>query len=85
MAFRLRDRLGGLDEHDIGGAPHGLEFSVEGDAADAIDAGDASAPNKAEHEFRAADESEGLSDHNAASASVRQRPHSIFNERIVPR
>jgi hypothetical protein len=31
---RLRDRLGGLDEHDVGGALHGLEFSVEGDAAE---------------------------------------------------
>jgi hypothetical protein len=39
------DRLRGLDEHDVGGALHGLEFSVEGDAANAIDAGDASAPN----------------------------------------
>jgi hypothetical protein len=71
-AFRLRDRLGGLDKHDVGGAPHGLEFAVEGDAADAIDAGDASAPNKAKHEFRVPDEGEGLSDHNARSASVRQ-------------
>jgi hypothetical protein len=26
MAFRLRDRLGGLDEHDVGGALQGLEF-----------------------------------------------------------
>src|SRR5882757_641766 len=69
MAFRLRDRLGGLDEHDVGGAPHGLEFSVEGDAADAIDADDASAPNKAKHEFRVADEGEGLPDHNATSAA----------------
>jgi hypothetical protein len=47
----LRDRLGGLDKHDVGGAPHALEFAVEGDAADAIDPGDASAPNKAKHEF----------------------------------
>ncbi len=67
-----RDRLGGLDEHDVGDALQGLEFSVEGGAADAIDAGDASAPNKVEHELRAADEGEGLSDHNATSASVRQ-------------
>ena len=70
--FRLRDRLSGLDEHDVGGAPQGLEFTVEGDTTDAIDAGDASAPNKAKNEFRAADEGEGLSDHNATSASVRQ-------------
>jgi hypothetical protein len=71
-AFGLRDRLGGLYKHDVGGAPHGLEFAVEGDAADAIDAGDASAPNKAKHEFRVPDEGESLSDHNAPSASVRQ-------------
>jgi hypothetical protein len=70
--FRLRDRLSGLDEHDVGGPPQGLEFTVEDDTTDAIDAADASAPNKAEHEFRAADEGEGLSDHNATSASVRQ-------------
>jgi len=48
------------------------DFAVEGDAADAIDAGDASAPNKAKHEFRVPDEGESLSDHNAPSASVRQ-------------
>jgi len=66
-----RDDLGGLDKHDVGSAPHGLEFSVEGDAADAIDAGDAPAPNKAEHEFRVADEGEGLPNHNATSAFVR--------------
>ena len=75
--FRLRDRLSGLDEHDVGGTPQGLEFAVEGDTTDAIDAGDASAPNQAEHEFRTADEGEGLSDHNATSASVRQSPQHI--------
>jgi hypothetical protein len=37
---RLRDRLGGFDEHDLGEARQGLEFSVERDAADAIDAVD---------------------------------------------
>lgn len=62
-----RDLLSGLDEHNLGDALQGLEFSVEGDAADAIDAGDASPPNKAEHEFRAVDECEGLSNHNATS------------------
>jgi hypothetical protein len=31
--------LGGLLEHDLGEARQGLEFSVEADAADAIDAG----------------------------------------------
>jgi hypothetical protein len=56
----------------MGSSSQGLEFTVEGDTTDAIDAGDASAPNKVEHEFRVADESEGLSDHNATSASVRQ-------------
>ena len=70
--FRLRDRLSGLDEHDVGGPPQGLEFTVEGDATDAINAGDASAPNKAEHQLRVANVGEGLSDHNATSASVRQ-------------
>jgi hypothetical protein len=30
--------LGSLDEHDLGEARQGLEFSVERDAADAIDA-----------------------------------------------
>ena len=33
-----RERLGGLDEHDVSDAPQALEFAVEGDAADAIDA-----------------------------------------------
>jgi hypothetical protein len=32
---RLRDRLGGLDEHHVGDALQGWEFSVEGDTADA--------------------------------------------------
>ena len=72
VSARLPDQLGGLDEHDFGDAFQGLEFSVEGDAADAIDAGDASTPNKAKNEFRVPDEGEGLSDHNARSASVRQ-------------
>jgi hypothetical protein len=72
MAFRLRDRLGGFDKHDVCGAPHALEFAIEGDAPDAIDAGDASAPNKAKHEFWVPDEDESLSDHNAPSASMRQ-------------
>jgi hypothetical protein len=58
----------GLDEHHVGDAPQGLEFAVEGDAADAIDAADASAPNQPEHEFWAADESEGLSDHRMISS-----------------
>ena len=80
-----REPLGGLDEHDVGGAPEALEFPVEGDAADAVDAADASAPNKAEHEFWAADEDEGLSDHSATSASRAAKPHCVFNERVVPK
>jgi hypothetical protein len=80
----VTDRLGSLDEHDFGGALQGLEFFVEGDAADAINAADVSAPNKAEHEFRAADEGEGLSSYNATSAFVRQRHSSVFNERVGP-
>ena len=47
-------------EHDLGEARQGLEFSVERDAADTIDAFDASAPDNAEDDFRAAGESEGL-------------------------
>jgi hypothetical protein len=39
-----------------------------------IDHGYAPAPNDAKDQLRAADESEGLSDHRVASASVRQRP-----------
>jgi hypothetical protein len=46
--------LGGLDEHDLGETRHGLEFSVERDAADAIDSADGSAPNEAKDDFRAA-------------------------------
>ena len=57
-----RPRLGGVVEHDLGEAREGLEFSVERDALDAIDAADASAPDKAEDDFRAAGESEGLPD-----------------------
>jgi hypothetical protein len=36
------DLFGGLDEHDLGEARQGLEFSVERDVADAIDAADGS-------------------------------------------
>ena len=64
---RLRQPPLGLDEHDVGEAFQSLEFSVEHDAADAIVAADASAPNKAEHEFGTADESKGLSDHRVIS------------------
>ncbi len=78
----FRDRLGDLDEHHLRNALHGLEFSVEGDAADAIDAGDAPAPNKAEHEFRAADEGKGLSDHNATSASVRHS-RTLYSKHVL--
>ena len=66
-----RSRLGGVIEHDLGEARQGLEFSVERDALDAIDAADASAPDKAEDDFRAAGESESLSDHHETSAWVR--------------
>ena len=61
MAFSIAGSTRRLDEHDVGGAPYGLEFAVEGDTTDAIDAGNATAPNEAECEFRVADESEGLS------------------------
>ena len=40
-------------EHDLGEARQRLEFSVERDAADTIDAFDASAPDNAEDDFRA--------------------------------
>jgi hypothetical protein len=78
MAFSIADRLSGLDEKDVGCAPHGLEFSVEGDAADAIDAGDASAPDEAEHEFRVADEGEGsfLTPSSALTASAAVEPET---------
>ena len=46
-------------------------FSFEGDAADAIDAGDATTPNKAETEFGLPIEGEGLSDRDAPPRSVR--------------
>ena len=52
MAFSIAGSTRRLDEHDVGGAPPGLEFAVEGDTTDVIDSHDASAPNKAEHEFR---------------------------------
>jgi hypothetical protein len=55
--------LSGLAEHDFGDACEGLEFSIEGDASDAIDSSDVSVPNNAEDDFWAADEGEGLSDH----------------------
>jgi hypothetical protein len=45
---------------------------------DAINAGYAPAPNDAKDELRAADDSEGLSDHRMTSASVRQGPHGVF-------
>jgi hypothetical protein len=61
------DQLGGFDEHDLGEARQGLEFSVERHALDAIDAVDASAPDNAEDEFRAPGASEGLSDHHETS------------------
>jgi hypothetical protein len=65
--------LGGFDEHDFGQARHGLEFSVERDATDAIDPVYASTPDKAEDEFRAAGASEGLSDHRESSDCMRQK------------
>jgi hypothetical protein len=40
----LRVIIGGVDEHDPGEAREGPEFSVERDAADTMDAFDASAP-----------------------------------------
>jgi hypothetical protein len=51
---------------------------VEGDTADAIDAGNASAPNKAEHEFRVADEGEGsfLTPSSALTASAAVEPET---------
>ena len=52
MAFSIAGSTRRLNEHDVGGAPPGLEFAVEGDTTDVIDSHDASAPNKAEHEFR---------------------------------
>ena len=61
------------------------DFAVEGDAADAIDAGDASAPNKAEHESRAADEGEGLSDYNATSAASSMNVSSPVKRDWAPR
>jgi hypothetical protein len=66
----LRDRFGGFDEHDLGEARQGLEYSIERDAADAIDPVDVSAPDNAEDEFRASGASEGLSDHYETSACV---------------
>ena len=66
-----RSRLGDVIEHDLGEARQGLEFSVERDAADAIDAFDASAPDDAEDDFRAAGESEGLSNHWETSPCAR--------------
>ena len=58
------------DYRPLGEAREGLEFSVERDATDAIDAFDASAPDNAEDDFRAAGESEGLSDHHGTSRCV---------------
>ena len=69
----------GLDEHDLGEARHGRKFSIERNAADAIDAIDASAPDNAEDEFRAADESECLSDHPKTSPS-----RALDDERVFP-
>ena len=62
--------LGDVIEHDLGEARQGLEFSVERDTLDAIDAVDVSAPDNAEDEFRAAGAGEGLSDHRETSACV---------------
>jgi hypothetical protein len=56
----LRDSLRSLAENNVGDTPQGLEFSVEGDSADAIDVGYAPAPNNAKDQLRAADESEGV-------------------------
>jgi hypothetical protein len=68
----LPDPLRSLAENNVGDAPQGLEFSVEGDAADAIDVAYAPTPNGAKDQLRAADESEGLSDHRMTSA------HDVF-------
>ena len=77
-----RSRLGGVIEHDLGEARQGLEFSVDRDAADAIDAFDASAPDNAEDDFRAAGESEGLSDHQETSSCVRMS-HGPWRMRLA--
>jgi hypothetical protein len=76
----LRDPLRSLAENNVGDAPQGLEFSVEGDSADAIDAGYAPAPNDAKDQLRAADKSEGLSDHRMTSVPCGKAHTAYFNE-----
>jgi hypothetical protein len=66
-----RSALVGLVEHDLSEARESREFCVERDTADAIDAIDGSAPDEAEDDFRAATESEGLSNHWETSSYVR--------------
>ena len=60
-------------------ALQGLEFTVEGDTTDVIDAGDASAPDKAEHEFRVADDGEDLPD--AVDEGIARRTGQIDTQR----
>ena len=71
-------------EHDLGEARQGLEFSVERDAADAVDAIDATAPDNAEDEFRAAGAGKGLSDHHETSACVLSVFSNGLGERACP-
>jgi hypothetical protein len=70
---RDRNQLIGFDQDGLVKAHQGLDFSVERDTTNALDAVDGSASDNAEDKFRVAGASEGLSDQRETSAYVRQK------------